>query len=444
MIEFFINTLPLTEEEESLVLVGVTYPNDLGYQPDDGMIYAIGNYQWNPRVWTILDKTFISFSDNSASNKYKIVVYDHFRNKVSNAIDTGLVAVGPPNDIHHVASMIPTADNKLLLSQASFHGPTAVWTIGKSEANYDINNFDPWIDTGFLIATYHQMKVHSDGDITSISRLGNSSQNYLYLELFTSTDNGDTFTNTARIVDVGASGDLTRQGAYPCALYSDDDVIRFFINGQLFVDPTGQPGVTIGSQKTFYLESHDKGTTWRNVDNTFSKDIVTNGAITWAELEANYVMWSLPLETDVVLCGIGQLIDGNPYFVGGSGAKGASPLALYYWSGSAWVQKVINISGLVLETGGPNNAGAIYKSGNDIHVICMDETSSGIYQMVNIKTSDNGDTWSLVKQYTSDEALHRNASTAYNNNGSGIVVCGRDTGVSYGQYNTHNLFIDRI
>jgi hypothetical protein len=404
----------ISEKGEQLALGGITYPNNAGYLTDINLMLAgLGNYQYNPLVWTILDKTFISVSDNSASNKYYIYVYDHFRNKVSNAIYTGLEAEGA-NDVHHIASLIGTDGNKLLITETSFHGTSGNWKHSLSGSNYDANNFAAWTDSGINHSTYHQLKRFSDGDIYDVVRTASIAGNFANTDLYKSVDDGVSFSLVHRILDWDSQPDTNRYIPYQSLIYSSDDTIRIWINS---LDYTWTGVSTfIGGPRTYYLESADGGTTWRNVGNTFSKDVVATSPLTLAEMNANMLMWDLGTATDIIRANGGCLYNSQPYIVGGSGDLNDSPLTLYYWSGSAWIQKVITCAGhTILGAYGSvgayalNNSVGIFQYGSDLDLICC-ELVSGFNQMSRFRSSDNGTTWTFIEQLTNQDYNHAQAN----------------------------------
>ena len=109
---------------------------------------------------------------------------------------------------------------------------------------------------------------------------------------------------------------------------------------------------TMGEEPTraiteiFYLESAD-GITWSNVGNTFSKDIVTNGAISWEELNTNCIVVQ-DLVTELRqfnVCG-GVIKNGVPYLMIAYGvsitpypgeSSEISATKTFYWDGNSWV-----------------------------------------------------------------------------------------------------------
>ena len=431
----------MADRGERLILDNVTYPNDPGYQTVDLMVQGLGGYQWSPIIWTIQDKTFVVVSEKSVPNKYYIYIYDHFRNKVSDAIDTGLTAKAGRN-IHHICALIGNSINKLLLMQTSDHGSSGDWKYSITPTNYDVNNFPVWTDSGVNLFTYHQLQVFSNGDIYNAGRYAHVAV-FGELHIYKSTDNGDNFSLIGTILDWVQTNNSV---PYLNLIYSNDDVLRLYVNESI-----SQPvGTVIGFPRTYYLESHDGGVTWRNIDNSFSKDIVASGALTLAEMKTNMLAWDLADNTHSIRATSAELIDGNPHIIGGSGLNTNSPLALYYWSGSAWIQKVITCAGHdILRASGAgvghsiksNNGSGIFKNGSNIDLVCSELVSSKA-QISRFRSSDNGTTWTFIEQFTTNDIDHMNGQINKNISASDykVIACTQETVVGA----THRLFVKAI
>jgi hypothetical protein len=188
--------------------------------------------------------------------------------------------------------------------------------------------------------------------------------------------------------------------------------------------------------------------TWRNINNTFSKDIVTNGGLTLAEMNANMIAYQLATNTDSIRANASNMINGNPYFVGGSGTSTASPPALYYWSGTAWVQKAITCSGHTLsDIAGPGITSdqntyvcAVYNDSGNIGLITK-EIIDGFAQYSQFRSSNNGDSWEFIEQLTTSSANHMSGQIAHNAQDftKNLFLCLEDVGNS-----NWNLFTKQL
>lgn len=391
---------------EQLTISGLTYPNEAGYQTfADVRLSGIGNYQWYPQAVKVQDKSFIAFTGlDSNNNTLYIVVYDHFRNKVSDPVLLGSAAGG---DIHHIQSIIDTDDNKLFAAIVDRSAsPPKIYKSVLSGAGFDIVNSGaqdirtPLMDD----VEYSQFKKMSNGDIYAVTRKGLVSPEHYDAELWISTDNTVTFSKVNAFINLQDFASFIYR-PYPLIVPSDDDIIRCAFN---LIDPS------TGARYLIYMESQDNGLSWRNVNNTYTHTISDDGAITHAECIANYLV--VDLGNDAYWCRANgsAYINGTPYIVGGGNSTSA--LSLFYWDGSIWQNKAITCSGHVINpsrTGNSNdfnNSTVLYENGLSIDLIC-NETVLGKSQMSLFRTSDQGTTWTFVKQYTSNDNHHMNAQS---------------------------------
>lgn len=172
-----------------------------------------------------------------------------------------------------------------------------------------------------------------------ITARGNSSSAALdRYDVHKSIDSGATF-STYTVVNTGLG---TSARAYANTLYNYDD-------NDLVIALNVRNDVLKAFEAVYILRSSD-GIIWRNAENTFSKNISVNGAITNAELEANYLVWrkandnyAILFEGGVVRNGKIQLLLSNSLIsqitINGNVYQTFENLRFYTFNGSKWSYK---------------------------------------------------------------------------------------------------------
>src|SRR6478736_972060 len=177
------------------------------------------------------------------------------------------------------------------------------------------------------------------GNTMYITARGSSSEAALdRYDVLKSTDAGATF-STYNVINTGLG---TTARAYASTLYNYDD-------SDLVIALNIRNDAVKAFEAVYVLRSSD-GIIWRNAENTFSKNVSVSGAITMAELEANYLVWrkandnyAILFEGGVVKGGKIQLLLSNSLVsqipVNGNSYQTFENLRFYTFSGSAWNYK---------------------------------------------------------------------------------------------------------
>lgn len=153
-----------------------------------------------------------------------------------------------------------------------------------------------------------------------------------------STDGGITF-STYNVINT-ALGNSAR--AYATTLYNYD-------NNDLVLALNIRNDVLDAFESIHVLRSSD-GITWRNAENTFSKNVSLNGALTMSELNSNYLVWkkandsyAILLEGGVVKEGKIQLLLSNSLVsqisINNNIYQTFENLRFYTCDGSGWIYK---------------------------------------------------------------------------------------------------------
>ena len=411
--------------EEQLILPNVTYPNDPGYIDTDVLdVTPTANYQWAPSVYTIQDKTFIRLMSTDATfNRQYIVVYDHFRNKMSGLIDTGLVF--GTGDSHHQSAIYPTGDGRLfLMANQRLSGSNKRTWISRCATGYDVTNWDSWEELNTEDYEYPHLQTFPNGDIYSIMR--DYDGNWLGF-VYYSDDNAETWSNINEFIDMASAND---ERPYPLQVWSEDNVLRVFINHIRNYDAN--------QFYLYYMESYDGGFTWQNIDNTYSQDTTSN-ALNISELQNNFT--ALYVDGGYIRANYATTINGVPYALGGVNSNW--DMGIVFWNGSVWVSRQITCPGHVIapsQTSPLDNYrsnGCVLKESGGTLFLYTQEIVSGNTQVSLFTSTDNGINWVFDRQVTSEPHDHW---TARHNMGSGydVLVTNVDKGTNGG------VFIEKI
>lgn len=150
-----------------------------------------------------------------------------------------------------------------------------------------------------------------------------------------STDGGFTF-STYNVINTGLG---TTARAYVTTLYNYDD-------NDLVLALNTRNDVLNAFEAVYILRSSD-GITWRNAENTFSKNVSVSGAVTMAELTANFLVWrkandnyAVLYEGGVVKGGKIQLLLSNSLVssvsINNNTYQTFENLRFYTFNGSSW------------------------------------------------------------------------------------------------------------
>lgn len=430
MIKLFMNSLGVNEVDGEELELAISYPNDEGYyltqsrgEPDT----AFPNYQNFPVFWNVKDKTFLTWSqrgNNPYNNESMIAVYDHYTKKISNSVALG--EINPVNnDPHLTAALIVLNDNKIMIVEENPHNGTIY--VKKSTNSYDIN---------------------------SISNFSNYAGNYAYPQIYQFTNN-DIYILTRRTIPIGAISKSTDLGAtwshwdilnvtagnwaYPNCFY-DSDRLHYILNYRYTSasTPAWFPYV-------FYITSTD-GITWTNLDGSFSKNVVSEGVITEAELKSDCVVHYGGDDSYAIRCPGGIVSNSVVYMLHGQGSTG---WYFTYSSAGSWTKKAIDFGAYTIldpidyaKTG--NNTG-----NNSIGLYKIDATTFDLYiiewynnsykQLVKFRTTNLGDSWSFVERLTTTLDNHHQQIQQVHKGNKKLIGCIRQTDSSYS-----DLFIKEV
>lgn len=181
--------------------------------------------------------------------------------------------------------------------------------------------------------------------------------------------------------------------------------------------------------KIYYIESTD-GVTFRNINNTFSKNIVSSGTITRSELDNNcYVLGAIggtdvwlkcAMWTSAGICGYTNHATNNYQF--------------FYHNGSSWVTKPLPLP-LYTPTQAGGNEGRIdawgpYSYNLDSHIIHRIEPRNGYNVIVRYASANRWDSWDAGTVISDTNKNHDQLQFTHNINDAAkvLVAAGQLTG----------------
>ena len=224
-----------------------------------------------------------------------------------------------------------------------------------------------------------------------------------------SSDNGNTWSSPMVVVDV--SDQVVTQRAYFRRIYHPTKLVLLILKRQ---EDTGL------FEQIFYIESDD-GITFRNKTGSFSKNVVTNGAIVNSELQANFnvisgstdIWLKTAMIVDNTLVGFCNKEDVNSYY------------QYFYWNVSSWTVKNLPLP-LYEQTQAAGNSGridswAMYAYTLNHQIIWRIEPRGGYDVIVKYETFNNWDSWDAGTIISANKK-HEQMQQTYNMDAPNLLI----------------------
>ena len=327
-------------------------------------------------------------STNANDNKNYIFSYDHLTTDISANYDTNSTDPGA-DDLHSHGSIFITNLGTIIVATVSrgsaIGGDSGI--LFSRAVNADITNFTP-IAGGEVDSPdcqYVEISQVTSGRIFAWYRKNHGKANIVY-----SDDDGATWSTPVTFFDF-ANG--LKEWMYPSSpphnkMGSD---IHIVISRRNYLD---HPTPSTYFPERYYLKTSD-GITFSNIADTWSKDVVTNGFITTAEIDTNALIEKASIQETFIWNNAGCIgSDGIPYLLS---EKEGGGLNFSFWSGSAWVIREVITNNTILYGTSRNG---IYHISGDTFLIWTMEPVAGIDQVTSYRTTDKGLTWSFEEQVT--------------------------------------------
>ncbi len=313
------------------------------------------------------------------------------------------VTMAGGKDNHGAPSVIETSNGEALVMRENQHGGPLYLTrtINKSLTNIEQLN---------VIAgdQAYPAPAKIGSDLVVWSRGTNVWED----TIVRSSDNGNSW--TSQMVTVNVADQVVTQRAYFRRIYHPTKFVLLILKRQ---EDTGL------FEQIFYIESDD-GITYRNVTGSFSKNVVTNGAVVNTELQANFNVLSGStdawLKTAAFVPGTNTLVgfcnkdDVNSYY------------QYFYWNGSAWSFKDLPLP-LYEQTQAAGNFGridswAMYAYTLNHQLIWRIEPRGGYDVIVKYETFDNWDSWNAGTIISASNKKHEQMQQTYNMDAPTLLI----------------------
>jgi hypothetical protein len=379
-----------------------------------GMPAALFQNRQSPQVVRYVgtyDRTYIVFNANidapgSSYTTNYILYYDNITGEASSLVDVGPTRT-PGNDSHGSAAMEITDDGHIVIIYDELNdtgaGHNDNFRIMRSTNPEDINNiaFVDKLEDSLGVDSfgcYPILQKRSNGDLFVFVRHGQSSSDHYRNARAKSTDGGLTWSYLKDVLSLGAGAPEWWAGPFRGHSGETQDMY-FFCDSQAH----GGVGHTVG-----YLMRSSDGDTFYNIDKTFSKNIETLGAITKAELDANYIIEAHPgTVLEMYNREVAISPDETMCFLMSQYKMDTSPIIykwyLFYFESSAWVKKeILNVFDDD-ENSGSRLMGLIAYNNTTVEFIVRQKGAS-IDELQRWRTTDKGTSWAKIEDITLNSA----------------------------------------
>ena len=324
-----------------------------------------------------------------------VFYYDHDTEELSESYGVGPGTQGA-TDPHGHGALIVADDGHIIVVHEK------LWNTGSSAHNgpyqikRSINPEEP--SAGFELVhttgfgnSYPKIWKTANGDLFVSSRYGSDYWfDHYRIMLYKSTDNGQTWDSGTVVINFGTAYNYWAYHAR--IIQSDSDGINLCVNRCLREPSYGYPDC-------YYLRSED-GETWTNIDNSYTKNISTQGALNCTEMDNFFLIEHSDNPAMIVAINSGCVSpNGNIYLAQESWIRGdPQPYDWYlrYWEDGEWQSVEI-----------PNNnmhvlPSAMYAYSEEELDIIVEMQETTPYEIQRWKTTDKGQNWTNVEDITSN------------------------------------------
>ncbi len=372
---------------------------------------------------SVTNRTYIAWQQRAylGGNRQSMLMYvDHAGGFATPSYPLGYVSPGT-FDTHPAPACIITPDNEILVIHEDMHASPIYCkkTTGKNPA-----------------ATTHASTITGEHAYPAICKVGSNlfvitrggtqagGAGMMEDYITKSTDNGATWGTSNKILDLDNGTGTDR--AYFLQVYHPTKLCYFI---KLREDSVGL------FTTNFYIESTD-GETFSNVGGTFSKDI-TSAALTRAELEANCLV-NFDSGEDVMLKECIYLSTGPAGFIN----HPTDNYQYFYWSGSVWVFKTLNLA-IFTPVQSDGNEGksdywACYAYDDNHQILWRIETRSTFDVVVQYETLDAWDSWDAGTIVSGADIDHQQLQGTQNKDATKIIIAAN---ILTDENENNNMFI---
>lgn len=353
-----------------------------------------------------------------------VMEIDHTNKYCSPSYPIGYLSPGG-YDTHGQPACIMTNEGELLILQEDQHGSPIYC---RKTTNLDISNVSQisvTVEKGAYPAPYKA----ANGDIYMLTRAGGEEFNGLMKDyLSKSIDNGVTWSRYQVLYTFNTGTDR----AYFDLIWHPSKLIiltrvRDEIEGKYF---------------DIHYEESDDCVTFYNADRSFSKNVITEGAITRQEMfDHCTVRRSIDESEDVVIKGAIALDEG----LVGWGNKGTDQYVTVWWNGISWQEKPCNLPNFIPAASVGNTGRGDrwwgHKHSATHYTLWRVELRGGFDVVVEYETFDFFDTFNGGTVISPSDKNHQQLVSTWNRDAAILVLSANQlTGDAYG--NTYIWFYE--
>ncbi|MCD4796819.1 MAG: T9SS type A sorting domain-containing protein [Candidatus Cloacimonetes bacterium] len=365
--------------------------NSSGHNP-----YAITGENFNPQIYYYSgehNRTYFTWMQKGGAGyslENMVFYYDHDTEELSESYGVVPGTQGA-TDTHGHGAIIVADDGHIIVIHEK------LWNAGPSAHNGEYQmkrsilpedpsgGFELVHTTGFGNC-YPKIWKTDNGDLFVSSRYGSDAwADHYRVMLYKSTDNGLTWDAGTVIVNFGTAANYWAY--HSRIIQSDSDGINIVIN-RVDRDPN------YSYADCYYLRSED-GVIWTNIDNSYTKDVSTQGSLNSTEMDNYYLVD----HSNNVPAGIG-LITGcistsnNIYLAEMDGTMNPCGWFFMYWEDEEWQKIEIPNNNIRIVIWG------MYSYSDEEFDIIVNNWAT--YEIERWKTTDKGLTWNIVEEITSN------------------------------------------
>jgi len=357
--------------------------------------------------WVIGDKAVIASSKISSAPDYSqssLRAFNILTGQGSNVVN--LDVLQPIDNVHNIGSLYPWNDRLYHFQHDNHYGnPT---TTLRTRATWKGFNFVGIQDIPNAkgVSKY----VMTNGQYTQITNIGNTLyaivQEYITtfprrLVLLTGRDFSywDTKWN---VVDFAAAPNWP----YNYVVYNGT-------RNELHLFIVHYDSAAVKYRYLTHVMSTDGGTTWRNIDNSFSKNVRTAGALTIAELTTNCLVFSANALAENAAFGNALITaSGEIYGTVSNGLGTAWQMFIGQVGSAGWTLRTIGTGGKTIITNTtPSAVGSavsgfnrsypvIWKNSSNNYSVAACEVNGGNWRLIELNTIDAGLNWTYIQDLT--------------------------------------------
>jgi hypothetical protein len=399
----------------------------------EGCVYATDGRGHNPQVITACNfDPQIYYYSGSHNRSYflwmqkggagysienMVFYYDHDTEELSDSYGVGPGTYGA-TDPHGHGALIVADDGHIIVIHEQ------LWNTGPSAHNgpYQVKRSilpeDP--SAGFTLThttafgnCYPHIWKLANGDLLVSSRYGSDAySNHYRVKFFRSTDNGMSWDAGTVVVNFGTAHNYWAYHTRICQ--SDSDGIHLAVNRCLRDPYYAYPDC-------YYLHSDD-GVTWRNIDGSLVKNVVTDGALNVVEMDTYCLIEHGVGSHDIRSIAAGSVApSGNVYLIQADAIRGdPTPPERYlrYWEGGEWQKILIPRNDRFMN--GIYGMHAFSDTAFDIYVEI--EGGTGHYEVERWQTLDRGQTWTEEALTSDSDFDHRYPQVTMNSADSPYIA----------------------